>query len=93
MFVLEKRQASLWVFSQVATDVDNRELSSRAQWEEDNRSPKHSCLLLNWTQLCQIMETQKTRHGKSKLFMFKHSSRTSTLSLLGWHPGVISQPV
>lgn len=40
MFVLEKRQASLWVFSQVATDVDNRELSSRAQWEEDNRSPK-----------------------------------------------------
>lgn len=39
MFVLEKREASLGVFSQAATDVDNRELSSRAQREEDNRSP------------------------------------------------------
>lgn len=55
--------------------------------------PKHSCLLLNWTQLCQIMETQKTRHGKNELFMFKHGNPTSTLSLLGWHPCVISQPV
>lgn len=38
------------------------------------------------------METQKTRHGKNELFMFKHGNRTSTLSLLGWHPCVISQP-
>lgn len=37
--VLKKIEASLWVFSQAATDVDNRELSSRAQWEEDNCSP------------------------------------------------------
>lgn len=40
-----------------------------------------------------MMETQKTRHGKRELFMFKHGNRTSTLSLLGWRPGVISQPV
>lgn len=39
VFVLKKIEASLWVFSQAATDVDNRELSSRAHWEEDNRSP------------------------------------------------------
>lgn len=39
VFVLEKRATSFWVFSQAATDVDNRELSSRAQREEDNRSP------------------------------------------------------
>lgn len=39
MFGLEKREASLWVFSQEATDVDNRELSSRASWEEDNCRP------------------------------------------------------
>lgn len=39
VFVLEKRAASLWVFSQAATDVDSRELSSRAQRAEDNRSP------------------------------------------------------
>ena len=79
MFVLEKRQASLWVFSQAATDVDNRQLSSHAQWEKRQWLPKHSCLLLSWTQLCQIMETQKTRRGKNKLFMFKCGTRTSTL--------------
>lgn len=28
-----------WVSSQAATDVDNRELSSRAQWDGDNGSP------------------------------------------------------
>lgn len=39
VFVLEQRVASLWVFSQAATDVDSRELSSRAQREEDNRFP------------------------------------------------------
>lgn len=30
---------------------------------------------------------------KNELFMFKHGNRASTLSLLGWHPCVISQPV
>ena len=75
---LEKRHASLWVFSQAATDVDNRELSSCAQWKKRQWLPKHSCLVLGWTQLCQIIETQKIRHEKSELFMFKHGNRTST---------------
>lgn len=39
VFVLKRIEASLWVFSPAATDVDNREPSSRALWEEDNRSP------------------------------------------------------
>ena len=82
VFVLEKRSFS-WVFSQAATDVNNREPSSRAHWEEDNRSPNTAAAPSQWDPTWPDNGNTENKAWKNELFMIKHGNRTSTLSLLG----------